>query len=223
MSDLADEAAERLSPDAIPLVVRGESESEESGTDLPTSDDSHDALTPTTSLGSSPAEEKQDLEFGDKTIVRRQKLSLAQEYSWRLQNLVKDPTVFNNTIGMFMKGAIDVDRLAKALRDVLQRHEALRTGLTVESSPEAEEEGGSCPLQTVFKRPNPNVVQVLRVEDREAAMEGYRQLQKILYNLEEADSLRLVDYHVSIHHFTSDLKCPFLPRHSPKHYPPKHI
>lgn len=195
VSDLADEAAERLSVEAIPLVVRGggdaQSSEGESSDDLTTPSDG--LLTTATSLELSSGDEAEDDDEGggEKTVVRRQKLSLTQEYSWRLQSLVKDLTVFNNTIGMFMKGSIDLDRLAKAFRDVLQRHEAFRTGLAVDDS----ETGSSTPQQIVFKRPNPNTVQILKVADRAAAKKGNQQLKHTMYNLVEADALRLVDYH----------------------------
>lgn len=195
VTDLADDAAMRLPPSAIPLVdgvmnVEGDEHT------APTTPKDTDSSTPGTQSDNSSAEDEDadvQLEAREMAITRHENLSLAQDYSWRLQSIARDPTIFNSTIGMFMKGTIDLNRLRKAFIESMQRHEIFRTGFTVVK----DDDGNSTPVQTVFNRPNSKAVKIVRVTDRAAAMEGYKQLQHTKYDLEAADTLRLVDYHWS--------------------------
>lgn len=189
MADLADEAATRLPPSVIPLVTQGEgAESEESPDNETSLPDDTDPATPATTTEPSSAgeEEDEEIEEDDSSVLRREKLSLGQEYSWRIQQLAEDPTIFNSTIGMFMKGPIDLERLSKALKTVLRRHEIFRTGFAVSDD--------NSPVQTVFKR-SKNKVQVIQVADRAGAEEGCRQLERLKYNVAAGDTLSLVDFH----------------------------
>lgn len=192
VADLAEDAATRLPASAIPLVVRGEgvADNADSKTSSSNPEDTGSGTSATSVDALSDEEEGGDdtTGKGEPSVVRREKMSLTQEYSWKLQQRVDDPTIFNNTIGMFMKGHIDLERLFKALKTSLRRHEIFRTGFVAEDG----DEPGQTPLQTVFRRPA-NKVQMLQVADRAAAEETYRQLEKTRYDIKAGDTLRLVD------------------------------
>ncbi|GMT96872.1 hypothetical protein KH5H1_09910 [Corallococcus caeni] len=54
-------------------------------------------------------------------------LSFAQQRLWFFSKLEPESTAYNLPFVMRLEGALDVPALARALRDLLQRHEALRT------------------------------------------------------------------------------------------------
>lgn len=87
-----------------------------------------------------------------------------------------------------MKGSIDLERLFRALKAALRRHEIFRTGYAVDNGDDDKES----PLQTVFSRPA-NKIQIVQVSDRAASEATYRQLEKTKYNIDVGDTLRLVD------------------------------
>lgn len=188
VADLADDAAARLPPSAIPLVSQGEEDTE--GSEHTTSSTTPNDTPAETTL-TSPVESLADEDENDDEpiAVRHEKMSLAQEYSWKIQQEVEDPTIFNNTIGMFMKGAIDLGRFVRVLKTVMHRHEMFRTAFTLKGG-----DDDKIPEQTVLKRPN-NKVQILQVADRAAAEEGYRKLHETKYDIAVGDTLRLVDFY----------------------------
>jgi amino acid adenylation domain-containing protein len=61
------------------------------------------------------------------------RLSFAQERLWFLEQLGGSTTAYNMPIGARLRGALDVDAANRALRDVVSRHEALRTTFTTEA------------------------------------------------------------------------------------------
>lgn len=186
VADLADEAAERLPPSAIPLVPRGgagDSSAEETSSTSNSTNAKSAQTTPTDTDDSSVDEEDED--EATNVPVREEKMSLAQEYSFKIQSAVSDPIAFNNTIGMFMKGVIDLGRLSRALRKVLRRHEIFRTAFTASTT-------DTSPQQTVF-RSTKNKVQMTHVADRAAAEAVYRELHETPYDIAAGDTLRLVD------------------------------
>lgn len=126
VAELAEDAATRLPAASIPLVV-AEGDGSTGISDNQVSTDSNDDVTPTTTADDlSEGEDNEDEEHSK--FVRREQLSLAQEYSWKQQQFTDDHTIFNNTIGMFMHGAIDFSRLLRAVKTSLRRHEIFRTG-----------------------------------------------------------------------------------------------
>ncbi len=77
----------------------------------------------------------------------RARLAFAQERLWFLEQLEGSTVAYNMPIGARLRGAIDVDAMRRALRNVVSRHEALRTTFATEagdavavSTPNAEAE-----------------------------------------------------------------------------------
>ncbi|KXH63779.1 beta-ketoacyl synthase domain-containing protein [Colletotrichum salicis] len=180
IAELAEEAAGRLSRAAIPLIesadgiVSSEDDSR-SGSDSP--------------IDTSNATSISDLKGGevvldDKAATSRQiPLSLTQEHSWKLlQQLSSEPTIFHNTIGVFMKGSVDLERLEKALNKSLRRHEIFRTSFLPE--------GEQAILPTPVTR-----VRYVEVSDRAAAEEAYKQLENEEYDLAAGEGLKIVNFH----------------------------
>ncbi|KAF4766473.1 hypothetical protein HAV15_010469 [Penicillium sp. str.  len=196
VADLADDAATRLPATSIPLLLQiGDSTGTSDSGASPTPTDSHDEASSATSTDASSAEEDEeqedDNEQGGRKILRRERLSLGQEYSWRQQQMVKDHTIFNNTIGMFMKGTIDLDRLRRALKASLRRHEIFRTCFVTGDDYSSDLNG---PVQVVLKNPE-NRVHFVQVNNAAEAEEEYRKLEKTNYSISTGDTLRLVDFY----------------------------
>ncbi|GKU13396.1 unnamed protein product [Fusarium langsethiae] len=190
ITDLADEAAERLPPSAIPLVQ-----------DSSRSDDDGDGQVASTSDRSksetgtrTPPTELDDLddENTEPMLVRQEQMSLTQEYSWSLQQQVDDPTIFNSTIGMFMEGPIDFTRLSAVVNIMLRRHETFRTRFSEQDNKY---------VQSVMSLPSPLVrLQLVPVVDRDAALEGFSQIEQHKYALADGDTMKLVALHWSPDH-----------------------
>jgi len=210
IADLGEEAAERLHPSAIPLVkTRGDewiaspkaddqlvldppqqhqkmerSQSDSSSDERPSSDAT------STDVSSSPASIKLDEETQEPKFQRRIPMSLTQEHSWTLQKQTHDPTIFNSTIGMYMEGYLDLDRLARAFRTAFQRHEIFRTCF-----PETRDDT-SLPMQAVMKAPWASF-EAVTVVDRAAAEQSFRDLDNQSYDLAIGDTMKIVDFYWS--------------------------
>lgn len=179
ITELAEEAAGRLSKAAIPLVTSVEGDSGMTSSDDDSRSDNNALLDTSNNTSVS------DLGFeeGKASIPRQIPLSLTQEHSWRLlKQLSDDPTIFHNTIGVFMKGTVDLGRLEKALNASLRRHEIFRTAFL----PEGEQ---------AILAASSSRVRYVEVADRAAAEEAYKQLEKETYDLAAGEGLKIVDYH----------------------------
>lgn len=192
ITELADEAAGRLSPSAIPLVPSGDRSTSPSYSEGGDSSESESSPRRRDSSVDTPLTAPAiDREYDDKATgsftQRRVPLSLTQEYSWKLQQqLSDDPTIFHNTIGVFMEGAVDHERLTKALTSALGRHEIFRTAVVCEDG------AGSLPLQWIQPTAATRI-RYVSVADRAAAEESYNQLEKEPYDLASGEILKIID------------------------------
>ncbi|KAI1422434.1 polyketide synthase [Xylaria sp. FL1777] len=187
ITDLAAEAATRLPSSAIPLVQSTSSDESEEGpsseVDVPSSETSTISL-PSTGESSVTESDDENDEVKEAVLLRSEKLSLTQEYSWNIQKQIGDPTILNSTIGMFMDGPIDMNLLAKAVGTVLRRHEIFRTRFR---------ETADGPIQDVVSSPSPLVrLQKIPVADRAAAIEQFTLLEQHKYAYSEGDTIKFV-------------------------------
>lgn len=192
IAELAEEAAGRLSPSAIPSVPSAErgtvpSSSEGDSTSESESTRERRDSSVDTPLSTPAVEREYDDKTTGSTMQRRVPLSLTQEYSWKLQQqLSEDPTIFHNTIGVFMGGPVDHERLTKALTSALGRHEIFRTAFVCEDG------AGSLPVQ-VIQPIAATRIRYVSVADRAAAEEAYNQLEKEPYDLASGEILKIID------------------------------
>ncbi len=149
--DLVDETVSRLTPEVIPLAhslsleeaaqavaaVQLSPPSSSSGGSSGKSADSVDY----DSIPTPPSPRSQD----EDGVEREAPLSVMQEYSWKQQQLPLDPETFNSTIGMYMQGPLNLNRLSWAFNHALQRNDAFRTCFVFDS------EGSTQPTQSVMK------------------------------------------------------------------------
>ncbi|XP_044718107.1 polyketide synthase dehydratase domain-containing protein [Hirsutella rhossiliensis] len=188
VNDLADEAVSRLTPEAIPLAHSGAAHPSgeaqpasalpaESTADATSSVDYDDVPTPASSL---------EEEFSE----RKAPLSIAQEYAWKQQQLPLDPKTFNSTIGMYMQGPLNLNRLAWAFNQALLRNDAFRTSFI----PDRDDSGN--PIQFVMKTPHAKF-EAVHVADKAAADQGFKDLEGYQYDLAKGDTLKIVNFHWS--------------------------
>ncbi|WDK20925.1 beta-ketoacyl synthase domain-containing protein [Colletotrichum graminicola] len=187
INDLAEEAAERLPPSATPLVhcsdlkvpVAVQSSSDDSASSR-SSDTEPSSVSTSPPLTAIPGNKVGDtLPF-----ERKASMSLNQEYSWKMQRQSADPTRFNSTIGMYMKGYIDLDRMAWAFEAVLRRHKIFQTRFP--SSGET--------VQIIMDAPRIRF-RAVPVADRAAAEQGFKDVDGQSYDLAAGDTLKLVDFY----------------------------
>ncbi|KAK2008309.1 beta-ketoacyl synthase domain-containing protein [Colletotrichum eremochloae] len=189
INDLAEEAAERLRPSAIPLVhhpVLKVSVAVQSSSDDSASSSGSDTKASFVSTTSSPLSTGSGSKLEDAPPFEREVcMSLNQEHSWKLQRQSPDdPTRFNSTIGMYMKGYIDIDRLARAFQAVLKRHDIFRTRFP--SSGKA--------MQIIMEVPSIKF-EAIPVADRASAEQGFKDVDGQSYDLAAGDTLKLVDFY----------------------------
>ncbi|OAG36753.1 hypothetical protein AYO21_09026 [Fonsecaea monophora] len=195
-TDLVDDAVSRLNPDLIPLVETGSLE------DVTPTTEGGPAATPSSTTGTSnesstfsvehngdiPTPPSQPSEADEDGFQRVAPLSIMQEYTWKQMQLPLEPATFNSTIGMYMQGPLDLGRLAWAFDQALQRSDAFRTCFISDSDSDI-----NVPMQAVMRLPR-NSFQAVKVADRKAAEEAFRELQVARYVLEKGDTLKVIDY-----------------------------
>lgn len=202
INDLVEEAVSRLTAEAIPLAHDAEALSkgpsdpaavpEVVPTEAPSSgDSSSDSIfSGDYDHASTPLSSQ---EITDNPFEKEVPLSVAQEYSWKQQQLPLDPATFNSTIGIYMQGALDLRRLAWAFNQSLQRHDALRTCFI--SNKDAADSPQQ-PLQAVLRSPNVSF-EARKVADKAEAEQEFKALEQYQYDLAKGDTRKIVDFHWS--------------------------
>lgn len=115
-------------------------------------------------------------------------MSLTQENWWNLQKRAPERTTFNSTIGMYMKGYIDLSRLTRAFNTLLQRHSVFRTRFVEDL------ENGGIPAQIIMDDPKVRF-EAVPVADRAAAERGFADVNNSEYGVWSGDTLKLVDFY----------------------------
>lgn len=151
-----------------------------------------DVSTPATSVSGEAEEENSDLLASrrSKEIVRKERMSFGQGRFWTMAQLVRDPTTFNVTIGLWIDGPLLIDNLARAVDVFVQRHETFRTRFWQEND---------TPMQGVMPQSRTRL-EYLPCKDKEAALQGFEALQHNLYDLEGGDTCRMVLFGWNPHH-----------------------
>ena len=113
-------------------------------------------------------------------------LSFAQQRLWFLDQLEPNNTAYNIPLVLRLQGALKVDVLAQSLRELVNRHEILRTAFpTVNNQPiQISEPPDTFCLERVD-------LSMLAVEEREAAIQRYAHLHAMhVFHLEEGPLLK---------------------------------
>ncbi|KAI6351195.1 hypothetical protein MCOR25_010071 [Pyricularia grisea] len=186
IDELAAEGASRLAPAAIPLVEDANSPKS------PSQGSSHDSVeNPTLSspdedsgrstILSTPADEKAPAGG----VLRKTPMSLIQKYAHARQSALADVTISHNTIGVVMEGRLDIDKLAKAVRGVISRHEILRTAFRP-----SDNSSTSTPLLHVLANPTWGL-RAEPVPSRAEAENRLAALQKEPYDLAGGETFKI--------------------------------
>jgi hybrid polyketide synthase/nonribosomal peptide synthetase ACE1 len=194
INDLIEEVVPRLAAEAIPLVasdglaptVSVESAAQQSSA-TSSSNDASDSAPNSQNYDTQPTTSDDESE---EDTTREVPLSLIQEYSWKQQQLPLSSETFNSTIGMYMKGPINLDRLGWAFDRVLQRHDAFRTSF------HSKDGNTGSPLATVLPSTRAKF-EAIAVANREAADQGFRDLEKFKFDLEGGLTIKIVCFHWS--------------------------
>lgn len=115
-------------------------------------------------------------------IVKRAPLSFGQSRFWFLRRYVEDPTTFNITFSVKLKGPLRVTALAAAVEKLGARHEALRTAFM--------EEQGSV-VQAVLSKTRLSL-EKKPVKDTEQVDNIFQSVKNHNYNIEDGDSMRIL-------------------------------
>jgi hybrid polyketide synthase/nonribosomal peptide synthetase ACE1 len=123
----------------------------------------------------------------DLTAVRAAPMSFGQARFWLVRNLVQDQTASNVTIGMWVDGPLDFARLSKAVNKFTNRHETFRTRFLEQT----DEKHRPTPMQAVMAR-SKVTLEICECSDRSAALDGFQNLQRHIYDLENGSTSRMV-------------------------------
>ncbi|KAH8896398.1 putative polyketide synthase [Thozetella sp. PMI_491] len=193
-TELVNDAISRLSPSLIPLVdsqplddTAQPSTDASPTTPLSTGISPHSPTYSVEQSGGISTPPSQTSESDD-GFQRVGPLSIMQEYSWKQMQLPLDPATFNSTIGMYMQGPLDLSRLGWAFDQVLRRSDTFRACFI--SDPKSSHDR---PMQAIMRAPQ-NSFQAIKVADRIAADEAFKELQGVRYDLEKGDTLKIIDY-----------------------------
>lgn len=195
IANLVDEAVSRLTPEAIPLAHSGSSEeaarpaAEVQLTAPSSTSGASDESTFSIDYDSVPTPPSQ-YSHDEEGFEREAPLSVTQEYSWKQQQLPLDPKTFNSTIGVYMQGPLNLNRLAWAFNQALQRNDAFRTCFI------PDPDGSAQPIQAIMKSPRV-YFEAVKVADKAAAEQGFKDLEGYKYDLTKGDTRKIVDFHWS--------------------------
>jgi len=139
-------------------------------------------------------------------LQRIEGMSFGQARFWLMRQLVQDPTTFNVTVGLWIEGPVDLGRLARAVNTATQRHETFRTRFF-------EEDGRpDKPMQAIMNQSRVRF-ENMPVSDKSAALEGFKKLERQIYDIETGDTARITYFHwsptqgflvICYHHIISD-------------------
>lgn len=128
---------EKLPVELIPNVKRTKSTSlPDTGSIGMNDSDNSDLLTPDAAL--TPNTEMESL-FPFR-VVRRELVSCGQSRFWFLRAMLENKAAFNIVSSIELKGHINVNRLAHAVRTVASKHSTLRTRFIITNDGEAVQE-----------------------------------------------------------------------------------
>ncbi|KGO48676.1 Acyl transferase/acyl hydrolase/lysophospholipase [Penicillium expansum] len=171
-----------------------------SSTTVPTIDHSFSSerqLTPTSDLepqtpptnASTPPPISPDMEekllgsYIEEGFERVVPMSFAQSRFWFLNFFVENKTAFNVTSVVHLRGKLDIEKFGKALTEVGQRHEAIRTVFYTDENTKQHMQG-VLPKSTL-------TLQHANVNDEGYIQKAVREMQDHVFDLAKGDSLRL--------------------------------
>jgi hybrid polyketide synthase/nonribosomal peptide synthetase ACE1 len=108
-------------------------------------------------------------------------MSYGQSSFWFLQQYLEDPTSFNITFWVKVKGSIDTPRLKRAVELVSQSHESLRTAFS-------HNEGEPC--QKIMKTSSFQLKQQ-PVESESDFIEVFKSMKDYIYDIEKGNTISL--------------------------------
>ncbi|KAK3296553.1 uncharacterized protein B0H64DRAFT_323128 [Chaetomium fimeti] len=127
---------------------------------------------------------KQSQVDGEGNVFERMvPLSFAQSRFWFLRSFAEDPSAFNITSVVKLRGRIDIHRLRKALEAVGQRHEALRTAFYTDSATKKHMQGI---LPTMVSR-----LETATIQGEHQVEKVVREYESHVYDLLKGETLRL--------------------------------
>ncbi|KAJ1326017.1 hybrid polyketide synthase [Microdochium nivale] len=150
-----------------------------SGTDTPLSSAQSDADVQDVKL-------RRRTETEEHIVFRSGPLSLGQARFYLPSLYLEDKSPFNCTTSYQINGPVDIDRLVAALRQVVQRHEILRTSFTTDKT---TGKGIQLVLQTsgTFE---PRVLKLLPTAEKAQIEAEFAKMHRHVFDLETGDTLR---------------------------------
>jgi hypothetical protein len=158
-------------------------------------------------LSSAAPKEQHSIETSEQR--QREALSFAQHRLWFIDQLEEGTAALNIPFSARLRGKVDVARLEQAFREVIRRHEVLRTSFHADAGePYCQVESSQCFELTVIDVPRA----VVRDTDR-ILNSLFRREIKRPFDLQRAPTLRVtlvrlssIDYELWVlrHHITSD-------------------
>lgn len=109
-------------------------------------------------------------------------MSFSQASFWFLGQYLEDPTAFNITFWVRVKGSIDASRLARAVDMVAQSHESLRTTFSA---------NGAEPYQKITRTSGFQLTQH-PVKSQSEFLEIFMSLEHHVFDIENGDTIRLI-------------------------------